>query len=304
MDWSQPFENGELKTSTVEKRYLHKNGSEIWADVSATLVRDEVGAPQYYICLIKDTTRLRIAEQEAVRRQNELAHLARVHTLQQMTSELAHEIGQPLCAILSASQASLRLIDRDECDPSPDLLDAMKIVEAQAERAGRVVDGIRKFSRLQVQKNQTLDLNRIIHDACDLMAAELRSQMIELKLNLDDETSLPVSCNPVQIEQIIVNLFRNGIDAMIEKNPPVKTLTITSTRDNGLAKVSIVNTGPAIAVELADKIFAPFFTTRKNGLGLGLSISRSIIETHAGQLWVDLENDQGTDFQFTLPIQN
>ena len=119
VDWSQPFENGELKTSTVEKRYLHKNGSEIWADVSATLVRDEVGAPQYYICLIKDTTRLRIAEQEAVRRQNELAHLARVHTLQQMTSELAHEIGQPLCAILSASQASLRLIDRDECDPSP-----------------------------------------------------------------------------------------------------------------------------------------------------------------------------------------
>ncbi len=180
----------------------------------------------------------------------------------------------------------------------------MKIVAAQAERAGRVVDGIRKFSRLQVQENQTLDLNRIIHDACDLMAAELRSQMIELKLNLDDETSLPVSCNPVQIEQIIVNLFRNGIDAMIEKNPPVKTLTITSTRDNGLAKVSIVNTGPAIAVELADKIFAPFFTTRKNGLGLGLSISRSIIETHASQLWVDLENDQGTDFQFTLPIQN
>ncbi|MBU8871149.1 MAG: PAS domain S-box protein [Gemmatimonadales bacterium] len=303
-DWNLPFENGELTTGHLEKRYLHKDGSKIWADVSTTLVRDEVGAPQYYIFIIKDTTRLRQAEQEAVKRQNELAHLARVHTLQQMTSELAHEIDQPLCAILSASQASLRLIEKDECKPSPDLLDALKMVAGQAERAGRVVDGIRKFSRVHVPENQALDLNQIIQDACELMAAELRSQIIELQLNLDDPTDLPINCNSVQIEQVIVNLCRNGVDAMIEDGSPVKNLTITSTRDNGMAKVAISNTGPAIKAELADKIFSPFFTTRINGLGLGLSLSRSIIETHAGQLWVEPGNKEGTTFQFTIPLQD
>ncbi len=148
-DWSTAFKGIRATSLAVEKRYIHKNGHIVWVEVTASKTRDDVGASEYFICVFKDLTKRREAEERAAARQTELAHLSRIHTLQQMTSELAHEIDQPLCAILSAAQAGVRLCHRYEVD-AEDLHEALGMVVEQTERVGAVV---RRIKTLAPQHN-------------------------------------------------------------------------------------------------------------------------------------------------------
>ena len=304
INWNKSFEAGELKSATLEKRYLAKGGREVWVEVTATLVRDALGIPEYYICLIKDVTRQKTAEDAAAKQQNQLAHMARVNTLQQLASELAHEIDQPLCAILAASQASLRLLDADNPEALDDARAALKIVAKQAGRAGAVVDSIREFSRKQSLEKKLFGLSKVIDQTVSLLEADLRRHQVEIRVDSPAGAEAYILGDPVLAAQVLVNLCRNGADAMIEKNTRLKVLTIGWITHQGEVRIQVNNSGPPIADELVERIFMPFFTTRPEGLGLGLSLSRSIVESLGGQLWVEPGEEEGTTFHVVLPVQD
>jgi nitrogen fixation negative regulator NifL len=302
-DWFRRFEGQNQRSSSIEKRYLTPDGLVVWTEITATLVRDVLGAPEYYICLIKDVSRRRAAEDEAARQQTQLAHMARVHTLQQMASELAHEIDQPLCAILSASQASARLLDRGDAQAMDDVRDAVKIVAEQAERAGSVVQSIRQFSRKQSTDRKVFGLRQTVDQALNLLGPELRSHGVTVRVNPEGRDEPFVLGDPVLMAQVLVNLCRNGADAMMEKGADPRVLTLSWEYRQADLVIRVHNTGPAMAAEVVDRVFTPFFTTRPEGLGLGLSLSRSIIESFGGELGVEAEQTEGTTFFMVLPAQ-
>ncbi len=300
-DWSTAFKGIRVTALAIEKRYLHKNGHVVWAEVTASQVRDEVGAPEYFICVIKDLTRRREAEEKAAARQTELAHLSRIHTLQQMTSELAHEIDQPLCAILSAAQAGVRLYDRHGID-AEDLHEALGMIVTQAERAGSVVRRIKTFSRKNEPELRVFDLFGSLANACALLDTELIRLQVACALESEEEEGdCPVKGDPVLVEQVLVNLCRNAAEALIEAQVEDPKILITVQVKGEQVLTSVSDNGVVISERLREDIFTPFFTTREQGLGIGLPLCRSIIDSHGGELWLETSEETGNTFCFTLP---
>lgn len=299
-DWSTAFKGIRATSLAIEKRYIHKSGRIVWAEITASEVRDEIGAPEYFICVIKDLTRRREAEEKASARQAELAHLSRIHTLQQMTSELAHEIDQPLCAILSAAQAGVRLYDRHGVKDE-DLHNALDMIVTQAERAGAVVRRIKTFSRKNEPELRVFDLFEALANTGDLLGSELNRLNVSCNLETSEEGDCPVKGDPVLVEQVLINLCRNAAESLVEagvENPEIRISVIV--KDNQVI-TAVKDNGVPIAEKFREPIFAPFYTTRKQGLGIGLSLCRSIIDTHGGQLWLEAGEETGNTFSFNLP---
>jgi len=299
-NWSGAFEKGQVKTATIEKRYRRKNGEMFWVKVTATAVFGLGGRPGYYLCLVDDLTELRTTEEIAARRQSQLAHLSRVHTLQQMSSELAHEIDQPLCAIQTTAQACRRIMGGSSC-AVPEVLLAMDDLVAQAERAGAVVSRIRKFSRKQEPQKKVFDLNLVLAEAVALLEPDLRSHGVGIELNLTGGVDLPTIGDPLLVQQVVVNLCRNASEAMVAAKVQNKFIVIKTEEDGAWVRVSVADVGKPLSEEMTSAIFEPFFSTREKGLGIGLSLSRSIIDSHGGMLWVDPGETEGNTFCFTLP---
>jgi len=299
-DWSTAFKGIRVTALAIEKRYLHKNGNIVWVEVTASQVRDEVGGPEYFICVIKDLTRRREAEEKASARQSELAHLSRIHTLQQMTSELAHEMDQPLCAILSAAQAGIRLYDRQGVD-AEDLHNALGMIVEQAERAGAVVRRIKTFSRKNEPELRVFDLFGALSNAGALLEAEFERLQVVCSMKTEEEGDCPVKGDPVLVEQVLVNLCRNAAEAMVDAGIEKPEISITVQLLGDQVVTSVSDNGVAISGGLREDIFTPFFTTREQGLGIGLSLCRSIIDSHGGELWLETREETGNTFSFTLP---
>ena len=300
-DWSTAFKGIRATSLAIEKRYIHKNGNIVWAEVTATMARDEVGASEYFICVFKDLSRRREAEEKAAARQTELAHLSRIHTLQQMTSELAHEMDQPLCAILSAAQAGVRLYHRHEVD-AEDLHEALGMVVEQAERAGAVVRRIKTFSRKNEPELRVFDLFGVLADAGAFLEAELERLQVVCSLDSEVEGDCPVVGDPVLVEQVFINLCRNAAEAMTEAGVDEKAILITVQLKGEQVVITVADNGISIPENLLEFIFTPFFTTREQGLGIGLSLWQSIIDSHGVQLWLEAGEESGNSFCFTLPV--
>lgn len=300
--WQETFASGRIRSAGVEKRYRTRAGSEVWVEVTATLVRDPLGVPEYYICLIQDLTRRKDAEAEAARQQSQLAHLARIHTLQQMASELAHEIHQPLCAVQAAAQALSRLLESEQPGALEDARQALTLITEQVARAGAVVGSVRQFSRKQSPERKVVPVDAAVQQALNLLGADLHAHRVRLQINREGWPEARVLMDPVLFSQVLVNLCRNGIDAMAAAACPDPVLTVGWSRQDDEVLIGVANTGPPLAAGLAERIFAPFFTTRPEGLGLGLSLSRSIAESSGGRLWVEPGKIEGTTFFLTLPV--
>jgi nitrogen fixation negative regulator NifL len=299
-NWNEAFEKGLIKTASTDKRYCCKDGSDIWVKVTATAILGLGNRPQYYLCLIEDQTRHREIEEKAARRQSQLAHLSRVNTLQQMASELAHEIDQPLCAILTTAQACRRIMETASCTV-PEVLVAMDDLVGQAQRAGAVVSNVRKFSRKQELQKKIFDLNKVVAEAVALVEPDLRSHGVVIELKLSGSVDLPVTGDPLLVQQVVVNLCSNACDALETDGVAEKVIVLTTEEDESMVKVSVADSGIPLKSEMVASIFEPFFTTRNDGLGIGLSLSRSIIDSHDGMLWVDPGESTGNTFSFTLP---
>jgi two-component system, LuxR family, sensor kinase FixL len=289
------------QSDTSEFRIITKSGDVRWVRETGRPAWDTAQGKLRVLGAAQDITERRQAEAEARHHQAELAHLLRVGTIGEMAAGLAHEINQPLSAIVSYAKGCARRI-RGAPEPSAELLDALESIAAQAVRADQIVRRLRNFVRKQEPARERVDLNDLVRDVARLAVSETRHRRIKMRLDLASALP-PIQVDGIQIEQVILNLIRNGLEAMHGPNFEDGVLSIrTSVSAEDTVEVAVCDSGEGLADEHADKMFDPFYTTKPHGLGMGLSISRSIIEAHGGRLWATPNQDRGATFRFTVPI--
>jgi C4-dicarboxylate-specific signal transduction histidine kinase len=267
--------------------------------VVAHAVRAEAGQLEFNGALM-DVTAAKRAEEELIRAQAELSRVARATTVGELTASIAHEINQPLGAMVANGNAGLRWLDRATPDVDEARAAFTRIVN-DGRRAGEVIESIRAMFKNVDQEKTPIDINRLVRDMLGLMLGELRANHVSVQAKLDD--NLPdVRGNRVQLQQVILNLIRNAIEAMNPVTDRARVLRIESAihGPDGVL-VSVEDSGTGLNPKDAERIFVSFFTTKPQGTGMGLSISRSIIEGHQGRLWASSGIDHGALFNVLLP---
>ena len=286
---------------SMEKRYLRKDGTVVWANLTVALVRRADGQPDYFISVVEDIEERRRAETALRELRAKMDRLMALQVAGQTVAALAHELNQPLNAVSSYAEAALRLLRAG--NPRPEkLTHALENSAQQAQRAGRVVRELMEFLRKGEAQTEPVDLEECLRRA--LQGAQAAGYggfrpVLEMEAGLP-----PVQANCLQVEKVLATLVQNGVEAMRDagtKSPTV-TLTLRAVHDAGMAQVTVADNGPGMDQQTADRLFDAFFTTKPGGLGMGLPISRSIIEAHGGRLWADSAPGQGARFHFTLPF--
>jgi PAS domain S-box-containing protein len=312
----RPFVNEVLWPTVLEKgswsgemRFRHfKTGEAIPILYSAFRIDDpETGEPLNVGNVCRDITDRKRAEAEArenERRfrevQTELAHANRVATMGLFSASIAHEVSQPIAATVTSAQAALRWLDRRPPDLD-EVRQALAHVVNEGNRAGNVIGRIRDLIRKAPPRKDRLDINRAISEVIDLTHGEAMKHAIAVRTELADGLTL-IPGDRVQLQQVILNLIVNAVEAMsLTANRPRELLIGTERRSDAVL-VAVRDSGPGLAPEALDRLFDSFYTTKSTGLGLGLSICRSIIEAHGGRLWASANVPRGTVFQFTLPV--
>jgi PAS domain S-box-containing protein len=246
----------------------------------------------------RDITEVRRAEDLARRNQAELNHVLRLGTIGEISSGLAHEINQPLGAIANFAGACVRMLDAGTAS-DVDLRRGFGLIAAEALRAGNIIRSLRDLARKADGQVEAVDINEVVQRASSLMQPEARLQGISLCLEAAPAVP-PVHADGIQIEQVVLNLILNAIEAM--HGSPVKLLSVRTSAANGHVQVAVDDSGAGLSVGVAERLFEPFFTTKEKGLGMGLAISRRIVEAHGGRLWGAPNDAGGSTFAFTLPV--
>jgi len=282
-------------------RMLHRDGSIRWFVARGTALRDSEGRPCRLVGTDTDVTERRLAEEQARQRQAELAHVARLSTFGEMTTTLAHELNQPLGAIANYSQACWRTLKANTDAPEM-LFSALEQITAQARRAGEIVRRLRMFVRKSDGMRRPTDINALVTETLQFIETDTRERRVQLQLDL--ATALPVvHVDAVQVQQVLLNLIRNAIEAMNGVSRDARTLIIcTQLASESSLRLRVRDTGPGLDEVAMQRVFESFYTTKPHGVGMGLSISRSIVETHGGRIWVEAPADGGVEFNFTLPL--
>jgi two-component system sensor kinase FixL len=216
----------------------------------------------------------------------------------EMASTLAHELNQPLSAIANYLKGSRRLLDQAVDDKSPMLRDALDKAADQAIRAGQIIRRLRDFVSRGESERQVENVAKLIEEASALALVGAKELGVRVRLQFHPDAGL-VLADRVQIQQVLLNLIRNAIDAMAD-SATRELLIGTRLIDDDMVEVSVADTGPGIAPEVAGQLFQPFITTKRQGMGVGLSISRTIVDAHGGRIWVESNPGGGTTFRFTL----
>ncbi|MDE2230369.1 MAG: PAS domain S-box protein [Alphaproteobacteria bacterium] len=257
-----------------------------------------VGDTRLFTGFVKDLTERERSERRIEQLQAELMHVARLGELGQMGAALAHELNQPLAAIVNYLQAARRLLQAAP-DAPPRVGEAMEKAAAQAERAGQVIRRLREFVARGETERREENINALIEEAAALALVGAKSAGVTTRLLLRPD--LPtVLVDKVQIQQVLLNLIRNALEAMDATDERV--LTVEAVAADGLMTIMVVDTGPGLAPDVAQNLFQPFVTTKARGMGVGLSICRSIIEAHGGRIWASPRPGGGTVFAFALPL--
>jgi two-component system sensor kinase FixL len=262
-------------------------------------VGETKGPRPSYTGFIRDLTDRQRTETRLQELQNELVHVSRLTAMGEMASTLAHELNQPLSAIANLLTGSRRLIDRGREADQAKVRDAIDKAAAQALRAGDVIHRMRDFVRRGASQREPASLSKLVEEASALALIGEKERQVDVRLSLAPAAD-SVFADRVQIQQVLLNLIRNGIDAM--EDQPRRELVISSDlTEEGTARVSVADSGSGIADDVLERLFQPFMTTKPQGMGVGLSISRSIIEAHGGRIWAEANPRGGTIFRFTLP---
>lgn len=258
-----------------------------------------VDGKRIFTGFIHDLTARREADMRLRDIQTELAHVGRLSELGTLASSLAHELNQPLTAITSYCQGAAELLEGELGPEQVEMAkEAMRDTAEQALRAGEIVRRMRDFLSHGETEHQVESLSRIITEANALALVGSREYGIEVQVSLDPDCN-HVFVDRIQIQQVLFNLIRNAVEAMIGNSE--RSLTISSKAEAEMVTVSIEDTGSGISETLARQLFQPFITSKQTGMGIGLSICRTIIEAHGGRIWFEARPDGGTIFRFTLP---
>ena len=284
-----PAPQGDVQDAISGRWYLVTSRPIRWIDGRAVRLH-----------IATDVTDRRRMEDLARRQQERLEFTARMTTLGEMASTLAHELNQPLAAITNYCNGCLRRLRAGEWKQG-DLVDALEKTVAQAERAGGIIQRVREFPRKRDPDPRPCDINGITRAVAGMLNAEIERRGVRLRLELADRLP-PALADRIMIEQVMINLVKNGLEAMAQTEPAARSLAIrTSGSASGRVTVEIEDRGIGLPQPLQKNLFIPYFTTKANGMGMGLHICRSIIERHGGSLTATAGRDTGTVLRFSLP---
>jgi PAS domain S-box-containing protein len=273
-------------------KHVHSVGHPV-LDASGNLVQ--------FIGSTTDITERKQAEEALRQAQADLARISRITTMGELTASLAHEVNQPIAAAVTDANTCLRWLNRDQPDMEEARQAALRVVK-DATRAAEVISRTRLLFKKGAPQSELVDMNEVIHEMLALIIGDMSRRSISVRIELADD--LPqITGDRVQLQQVLMNLMMNGIDAMKDSNGTRELIVNSQRADNQQIMVTISDTGVGLPPQHADKIFNAFFTTKPNGTGMGLRISRSIIESHGGHLWAENNSPQGASFHLTLPIQ-
>ena len=267
----------------------------VWISVGET----RSGSEHRFVGIVRDLSDEQAAEHERRTLEIRLEHVSRLSLLGEMAAGIAHEINQPLAAIANYSQAAKAFLDRGQ-GRSDSLRTACEGIAEQVERAGDVIQNLRGFLRKREVEKTNLNLNKVVEDVMVLIKADAAHAGVDVQTKF---AAIPeVRGNAVQLQQVILNLTHNAVDAMRQRSGRDREMRVETRRAaGGRVEVSVADSGPGISSSLGDAIFRPFFTTKQDGLGVGLAISRSIVDAHGGELTFQNRDEGGTEFIVSLP---
>jgi PAS domain S-box-containing protein len=263
-------------------------------------VRERIAGRPLFVGALQDVTESIVAEEALNRARSELARVARVTTMGELTASIAHEVKQPIAAAVTSAQTALRWLETQPPELG-EVREALSRIVRAGKRAGEVVGRIRALVTKAPPPKESVEINAAIREVVELTRGEAVKSGVSVRMDLAEGLP-PVQGDRVQLQQVVLNLILNGIEAMAGGGESSRELRISSKKDDaGGVRVAVADSGPGLAAGAPDQVFAPFYTTKPSGLGLGLSICRSIIEAHDGRLWASANATRGAVFQFTLP---
>jgi len=258
----------------------------------------KTGEQRFFTGFIRDLTERQKTEARLQELQSELVHISRLTAMGEMASTLAHELNQPLSAISNYLKGSQRLLEGVPDERSVTMRDALSKASDQAMRAGQIIRRLRDFVSRGESEQRVENIIKLIEEASALALVGVKDSGIRVTFQFDPSVEL-VLADRVQIQQVILNLIRNAMDAMEETKARNLVVSVMPAGDT-LVRVSVADTGLGIAPEISEQLFQPFITTKRHGMGVGLSISRTIVQAHGGRIWAEPNPVGGTIFRFTL----
>ncbi|HEY8553614.1 MAG TPA: PAS domain S-box protein, partial [Burkholderiales bacterium] len=283
----------------VEVRFRRKNGERFDALIYEAPLIDAQGRHTGWMGSVLDITARKRAEELYRQQQEKFQFTARLVTLGEMASMLAHELNQPLSAISSYTTGTLNVLEQSP-GAQPEVIETLRKVVAQAQRAGQVIRRVHEFARRREPRLEPCALPPIIEDTVGLIDPIARSRAVRLRVDVAPD--LPSACvDRVMIEQVLLNLIRNGIDAMAQTPEEARLLAVAAAAWEQGVRLSVADRGSGITPDVAARMYEPFFSTKEDGMGMGLSICRSIAELHRGRLWFEAGAGGGTVFHLWLP---
>jgi C4-dicarboxylate-specific signal transduction histidine kinase len=289
----------EGKDWDFEHRLLTPDGSIKYVHAVARATNNELSALEF-VGAVMDVTATRRADEELHQTRAQLTHFARLTTLGELTASIAHEVNQPLSGVINSGNAGLRWLNSQP----PNIEKARQSVDRiirDAGRASQVVARVRDLAKKALPHKGWLNINEVVEEIISLTRREVRQNQVWLSTQLSTDVQL-ILADRIQLQQVILNLIINAVEALSAVTDRRRELQLTTATDNsGGVILTIADSGPGLDQEDLEEIFGAFYTTKRDGMGMGLTVSRSIIEAHGGRLWVSRNEPRGAIFQFTLP---
>ena len=292
--------DGKRQQFQIEKQYRRKDGQPVWVRNNVSIVAGSERVPRFLMALSEDITQRKLSEEALAKARLELAKVAELTSLGVLTASIAHEVNQPLSGIITNASTCLRMLSADP----PNVDGARETVRRTIRDGNRASDVITRLRTLYSKKEplpELMDLNEATREVTALSLTELERSGVILRYELADDLP-PLVGDRIQLQQVVLNLLRNAVDAMRTIDDRPKELLIRTERDGGnRVRLSVKDSGAGFTPQTADKIFEAFYTTKTDGMGIGLSVSRSIIEAHQGRLWATPNDGPGATFSFAIP---